>query len=206
MKIKICGIRSKEDIELVNQYKPDYIGFIFYPPSPRFLSFEKAKDLKLKLTDNVKSVGVFVDEDVDVIIEQFKNGCFDIVQLHGDEDQKDIELLQKYGIPVIKAIKIKDKDSLRSIHEYDPDYFLFDIYDKKKVGGTGEKFNWELLKHYTHHIPFFLAGGLNHENIETAFEYNPHVLDISSGVETDYKKDSQKFKKLFKKYSDLNGE
>lgn len=204
MEIKICGIRSLDDIQLVNKYKPDYIGFIFYPPSPRFLNFQEARRLKEKLDPEIKVVGVFVDSDLETIISEYENKTFDIAQLHGSEDQSFIKALKNKDIPVIKAVKIKDPDSFLETRNTKPDFFLFDIYDKKKVGGTGESFNWKYLKNYQGEIPYFLAGGIDETNLETALDSKAHILDISSGVETDYKKDPEKFKRLFKKFNEIN--
>ena len=199
MKIKICGIRSKEDIQLMNYFKPDFIGFIFFPKSPRYLTFVQALKLKSKL-DPKKHL-----RDLKKILECFNRNIIDYVQLHGKESQEQIQKLKDHNIPVIKAIKMESKNDLMEIDKYNPDYFLFDIKDDVRVGGTGKSFNWEYLNSYSKEIPYFLAGGINSKNISKALKTSASVLDISSGVETNYKKDKNKTTKLFDLYNLENG-
>lgn len=198
MKLKICGIRSEEDLEIINKVRPNFIGFIFYPKSFRYIDFNSAKKLKSLLDPSIKSVGVFVDEDIEVIKKAYYENVFDIVQLHGNEAPAYIEELKKLNIPVIKAIKIKD--NIPELDNYFPDYFLFDIDSKTFVGGTGESFNWELLNTYNKKIPYFLAGGINIKNLDKAKKTNAFSLDVSSGVETNKVKDKEKIKEFTKKF------
>lgn len=204
MKIKICGIKSAEDVAIINEFKPNFAGFIFYPKSKRFLSKQKAKELKKLIDPDIQVVGVFVDEDSRYIKELIEESVIDIVQLHGHEDQDTIDFLKSLGIPVIKAIRVKSPDSLLDIKKYDPDYFLFDIYSKD-YGGTGKTFNWDLLDNYDRDIPYFLAGGLNIDNLNRALELPAFSLDISSGVETNGNKDKKKIKEIINSLRNFNG-
>lgn len=205
MKIKICGIRSENDIQLMNEYKPDFIGFIFFPKSPRYLTFKQASELKSKLNPEIKTVGVFVNEDIKDIINCFDQNIIDYAQLHGNEKQEEILELQNNKIPVIKAVKLETKNDLEETKKLKPDYFLFDIKDDVQVGGTGKTFNWDYLNSYSLKTPFFLAGGINSKNLEKALKTKAEVLDISSGVETDYKKDRKKVSELFELFKMKNG-
>ncbi len=204
MKIKICGIRSEADINLINRYKPDFIGFIFYKKSKRYIQPEKVIEIKKNLEYQVKSVGVFVDEDSDYILDCFNKGVFDIAQLHGSEKPSECQRLHSEGLPVIKAIRIKNSDDIKISEVYNPDYFLFDVKSEKFVGGTGESFNWNLLENYHGNTPFFLAGGIGPENIIDAMKTNADILDISSSVETNFIKDNEKMRKLFNNYRKNN--
>ena len=177
-KIKICGLKRREDIEYVNKYQPDYIGFVF-------------AGKKRKLTyDQV--VGVFVNEDISFVEKLVKEHVIDLVQLHGQEDQKYIQALkEKVDVSIIKAIQIKNEDSFNE--HYDVDYYLYD----HGTGGTGESFDWSMLKEVDK--PVFLAGGINLLNVDDALKKNVYALDVSSGVETDGFKDEKKIKKIVRR-------
>lgn len=187
-KIKICGIKNFQDIEYVNTARPDYIGFVF-AKSKRQVDFSKAHMLKKELHNDIKSVGVFVNENIDFIKKLCDYGIIDYIQLHGDEGIDFIKSLKlTTDKPIIKAVRIKDK--INCIYN-DADYFLFDTYRNGVYGGTGEKFDWNIIKDFDK--PFFLAGGLNEYNIIEAIDIvHPYCLDVSSGVETDGIKDRQK--------------
>ncbi len=196
MKLKICGIRSFKDVELLNRFKPDFAGFIFYPPSFRYINKETALKLRKQLDPKIKSVGVYVDESPELIKDYYDSGIFDIAQLHGKEDPSMIEDLKTYGLTVIKSFRITDKDSFLGLKDYDPDYFLFDVFSKKAVGGSGESFDWGLLKNQEINKPFFLAGGVGVDNLPEALKTDAFAVDLSSSVETDGKKDENKIKEI----------
>lgn len=204
MKIKICGLKSLKDVDIVNKYLPDYAGFIFYPKSKRFLTPEKAKNLKSNLDLNIKTVGVFVDSDYKTIKSLIDNKIIDVVQLHGNEDQNLINKLKDLNVPVVKAIRIKDKNSISTVNNYNPDFFLFDIYHED-YGGTGKSFNWNLLEDLEIDKPYFLAGGINTNNIKEALDSKAFALDVSSGVETDGNKDETKVKEIIDNVRKFNG-
>lgn len=191
MKIKICGIQRKQDIEYVNLYKPDYIGFVF-ASSKRKVSFQQARELKKMLAKDISVVGVFVDERIDFIVSLVNDGIIDMIQLHGHENQQYIDLLkQKISKPIIKAIKVTDESSLNI--SYDVDYYLLD----GAVAGSGQRFDWRLIKPFNK--PVFLAGGICLDNIDRALQQNVYALDISSGVETNGVKDRQKIGEIIRR-------
>ena len=190
-KIKICGLKRREDIEYVNKYQPDYIGFVF-AGKKRKLTYDQVVDLKKYLTSSIQVVGVFVNEDISFVEKLVKEHVIDLVQLHGQEDEKYIQALkEKVDVSIIKAIQIKNEDSFNE--HYDVDYYLYD----HGTGGTGESFDWSMLKEVDK--PVFLAGGINLLNIDDALKKNVYALDVSSGVETDGFKDEKKIKKIVRR-------
>ena len=190
-KIKICGLKRREDIEYVNKYQPDYIGFVF-AGKKRKLTYNQAVDFKKYLASSIQVVGVFVNEDISFVEKLVREYVIDLVQLHGQEDQKYIQALkEKVDVPIIKAIQIKNEDSFNE--HYDVDYYLYD----HGTGGTGESFDWSMLKEIDK--PVFLAGGINLLNIDDALKKNVYALDVSSGVETDGFKDEEKIKKIVRR-------
>ena len=204
VKLKICGMRRAEDIEMANRYKPDYIGFVF-AESPRKVSFEQAKELSELLSDAIVPVGVFVNEHMKLIVDLFKDGIIEMAQLHGDEDEKYIRNLKDKSIeetgkqiPVINAIEIKDgadyNDELLKWRDSASDYFILD-----SGKGSGKTFDWSLIDKESEFFnnSIFLAGGLNSENLALAIEeFNPFAVDLSSSVETDGFKDEEKIKEI----------
>ena len=204
VKVKICGMRRVEDIEMANKYNPDYIGFVF-AESPRKVSYEQAKELSCLLSDEIVPVGVFVNEHMKLIVDLFREGIIEIAQLHGDEDEKYIKDLKDKSIeetgkeiPVINAIEIKDdidfNDTVLKWRDSLSDYFILD-----SGKGSGKTFNWSLIDKNSEFFKnsIFLAGGLNSENLTSAIEeFNPFALDLSSSVETDGFKDEEKIKEI----------
>lgn len=200
MKIKLCGLKRIEDIEAVNKAKPDYIGFVFAKKSRRYVSTETAERLKQHLNPDIEAVGVFVNEDIDKVIEQAKKQVIDVIQLHGEEDVAYVkDLKEAVDVPIIKAISMTKQDARQQISMWeisDVDYLLLDSGN----GGTGEQFNYKLLQEIGNlKKPYFLAGGLNPENLENAVQQlqnnQPYALDLSSGIETNGIKDLDKIKK-----------
>ncbi|SEL68747.1 phosphoribosylanthranilate isomerase [Butyrivibrio sp. ob235] len=194
-KTKFCGLTRPEDIKIVNRLKPDYIGFVFFKKSKRNVEPEEAKKLKEKLDSNIKAVGVFVDEKPEFIAGLANENIIDTIQLHGNEDEKYIGQLRKLtAAKIIKAFQIKNynctkngtEDFLEEVQTSSADMVLIDSGQ-----GTGTAFNWEILKQITR--PYFLAGGINTENIEEAVtDIKPYAIDVSSGIETDGVKDEEK--------------
>lgn len=189
-KIKICGLYRECDIDYVNQYKPDYIGFIFWPKSHRYVTSDLATTLKARLDKNIQAVGVFVDEDKDVIVKIAKNGIIDVVQLHGNETEADVRYIKEQtGKQVIKAVKIVTGEELKAWEDSEVDYLLLD-----SGMGTGKTFDWSKADRRPEK-PFFLAGGIGAENVRQAVEvFKPYAVDLSSSVETERKKDPEKIK------------
>jgi phosphoribosylanthranilate isomerase len=190
-KIKFCGLSRHVDIDYVNELLPDYIGFVFYEKSKRNVSFETAKSLKKRLDKKIKAVGVFVDKDISFITNLVDSGVIDIVQLHGNEDDAYIFNLRKaVNIPIIKAFKIKSQEDISFINSSSADCVLLD-----SGMGTGKAFDWSLISGIKR--DFFLAGGLNLENISEALNMiKPFAIDVSSGIETDGYKDFDKMKQF----------
>lgn len=203
-KIKICGIKRTEDIEIVNKYKPDYIGFIF-SKSPRQIDFETAKELKSKLDKSIRVVGVFVNEPIDFIVKLCISNVIDVVQLHGDEDDEYIKQLRALvKCRIIKAVRVKSTEQILQEEQKKCDFLLLDTYKKDVYGGSGEKFNWDLIPNDLVK-EYFLAGGLNANNIQLAIKtLQPFCVDVSSSVETDGIKDEQKVKEIIEKVRSVN--
>lgn len=190
-KIKICGLKRPCDIEYVNEALPDYIGFIF-ASTKRYISPEAAKDLKARLKSQIKAVGVFVNEDINTVCGIANSGTIDLIQLHGDEDGEYISAVKKRtDKQIIKAVRVRTLEQVINAEKLPCDYLLLDTYRKGQYGGIGESFNWELIPKLSK--PFFLAGGLNQDNILRAVrEVQPYCLDISSGVEENGVKNREK--------------
>ena len=198
-KIKICGLTRTEDIEMVNEFLPDYIGFVF-AKSRRQVSAEQAKELKNKLRPAIKAVGVFVNEKPENIAEIANQGIIDLIQIHGDEDAAYCAQLRKLTqAPIIKVVRVEHEDDLAGIEEFDCDYYLFDTLSSKEYGGTGKAFDHSLLHNKEIKKPFFVAGGLNQDNVAAVIEViKPFGVDTSGGVETDGIKDVNKIKEFTK--------
>lgn len=194
-KIKICGIKRPEDIGYVNEYRPDYIGFIF-AESKRRIDEDTAVRLKSQLNHSIKAVGVFVNEPIEHIAALCRNRTIDLVQLHGEEDEAYI-LKLKSLIPntIIKAVRVGQKGQIEAAQQLPCDYLLLDTFSKEQYGGSGKTFDRSFIPKACK--PFFLAGGLKKENIAEAItDSNPYCVDISSGVETDGVKDERKIKEI----------
>ena len=197
MKIKICGLFRNQDIDYVNAYQPDYIGFVF-AKSKRQVTYQLAKQLKQQLDPNILAVGVFVDSNLDIIEKLADDKIIDLVQLHGNEDVAYIRQLKKrIQLPIIKAIKMSNNVDLKKLN-YPVDYYLLD----NVVSGSGQTFNWSLIKEIDK--PFFLAGGLNLNNLDQALKIKAYGLDLSSGVETDGCKDRNKIEQVVRRVKNGN--
>lgn len=197
-RIKICGLKRECDIDYANEFLPDYIGFIF-ANTKRYVAPELAKTLKARLDSRIKAVGVFVNEDIDLVCDIANGGTIDLIQLHGDEDENYINTIkQRTGKPIIKAVRVRSSKQVLEADKLPCDYLLLDTYRKEQYGGIGESFNWELIPK-TLSKPFFLAGGLNSENIMQAENtVKPYCLDISTGVEENGFKSREKIEKIIK--------
>ncbi|CBH22111.1 N-(5'-phosphoribosyl)anthranilate isomerase (PRAI) [Acetoanaerobium sticklandii] len=192
LKIKICGLKHNEDIEYVNSVDIDYVGFVFVEKSSRFITAIKAKELKNKLSPTIKAVGVFVDKPIEYIVELANNNIIDMIQLHGNENEKYILDLKKItDKSIIKAFQVNSSEDLIKAEKSSADYILLD----GGSGGSGICIDWSII--YELDRPFFLAGGLNADNVARAVSIvNPYAVDVSSGVEVDSKKDLDEIKKF----------
>ena len=187
-KIKLCGMTRDEDIIVCNRLKPDYVGFVFWSKSKRLVTKEKAKHLKDLLDKDIKSVGVFVDEDINYVKELFNEGIIDVIQLHGSEDEDYISNLKNSlkSPVIIKSFKADTEDNINLSLKSSADYI---IYDPGK--GDGMLFNWDKIKSVSR--DYFLAGGLDSGNVGEAIRLlHPYCVDVSSGIESDGLKDAEK--------------
>ena len=181
-KIKICGLRRKEDILIVNKYKPDYIGFILAFDKKRTIDINTLKNLYNMLDHSIKAVGVFLNQKIDYIKEALP--YIDLIQLHGNEDEEYIKNLKAItNKPIINAYRL-DKNA---------DYLLLDNINP----GSGEVFDWTTIKGYSK--PIFLAGGISILNIKEALKLMPYCIDLSSGVEVNGFKDEEKIEEIIRK-------
>ena len=186
-KMKFCGLTGESDIDVANELRPEYVGFVFAPKSKRYVTPERAAELKRRLADGIKAVGVFVNDDLYHVAELLNRGIIDIAQLHGSEDEEYIgHLRQLTGKPIIRAFRIKTAEDIAEAEKCTADHVLLD-----SGAGTGEVFDWKLIKNMKR--PYFLAGGLSPDNVENAVEQlSPYAVDVSSGIETDGVKDKAK--------------
>lgn len=193
VKVKICGIKRLEDIEYVNEYLPDYVGFVF-SKSKRQVTLNQAKVLVNNLNNRIKKVGVFVNETLEYVSDISKALKLDVIQFHGEEN--DLYMKQFNDFVVWKALKIKDEINTINLNFKYVDGIVLD----SQFGGSGRSFNWTNVRNIKFYKDVILAGGLNSENIETAIsEVQPDIVDVSSGVESFGFKDSDKIKNFILK-------
>ncbi len=187
-KIKVCGLRRPEDIAMVNEARPDFIGFIFDDTRRRYIEPAKAAALRAELSRDIQAVGVFVNAHPSFIRDVSELAGLDLIQLHGQETKEDIKMVQEVTRrPVIKAFRVETKEDLENAAASSADYVLLD----NGAGGTGESFDWSLLRDFPR--PFILAGGIGPENAAEAIaQCTPWGLDASSSLETDHRKDAEK--------------
>ncbi len=192
----------KEDIEAVNELRPDFVGFIMSAQQKfrRQISPHKAEQFRSILKPSIKAVGVFVDEPMDFIEAICENDIIDMIQLHGAEDDDYIlKLSRRVKMPIIKAVHVSTTEQILEAEKLHCQYLLLDTAYTDKVGGGGKSFNWDIIPEKVSK-PFFLAGGINADNITDAVKVvNPYSIDLSSSVETDGKKDRSKIKEVIEK-------
>lgn len=203
MKIKICGLKRKKDIDYVNFWRPDMAGFVFAGEKRR-IDYATAKRLKANLNPAIKAVGVFVNADMEYIDRLAADDIIDIVQLHGDEDEAYIQSLKrsfwkmgKPDIPIIKAVRVRSTERVLAAEELSADYLLLDAFTEGEDGGSGKVFNHALIPNLRK--PYLLAGGINLNNVTEIVDYLkeknvtlPFCIDVSSSVEVDGYKDEDK--------------
>ena len=191
LKVKMCGMRRKEDIAYANEVKPDAIGYIFFSKSKRYVTGQQARELDQNLDQKILSVGVFVNETIEKVTEIANEVPLDVIQLHGDEDVIYIEQLrQQTDKEIWKAVRVKDTKDIKEAQQFPVDKLLLDTFTEEKdmYGGTAKE---GIRK------PFFIAGGLHSKNIkEITKKVHPYGIDISSGIETDGYKDLKKMKEI----------
>jgi phosphoribosylanthranilate isomerase len=194
--VKICGITSETDALAATEAGADALGLMFYEPSPRNVSLKVASEIARQLPPFMIKVGVFVNAPEDLVLRAIGECGLNIVQFHGDETP---DYCQLFPVMTIKAFRIRDAESLKSLPDYKADAWLLDAYVADKLGGTGAKFNWDLaVEAQKLGRPIFLAGGLTPENVADAVrQVHPYAVDVSSGVEASPgKKDHEKVRKF----------
>ncbi|MEW6196789.1 MAG: phosphoribosylanthranilate isomerase [Bacteroidota bacterium] len=202
MKVKICGITNIEDALQCAEYNADAIGFIFYEKSKRYISFEKAKEIINQLPPFLMKVGVFVNEEAEIVNESAQKIGLNLVQLHGDEST---EYVSKIHLPVIKAFRVDEKFDWRVIDNYKNCGIMLDSFSQNEYGGTGKTFEWNTIPtKYKNKI--ILSGGITIDKLEQIFsEIEPAAIDVSSSLEISTgKKDPQKLKEFLTKFNQMN--
>lgn len=186
-RIKFCGLSRPCDMEAASILKPDYIGFVFAQKSKRYVTPEKAAELKRLLAPDISAVGVFVNEMSETVAELLNNDVIDIAQLHGTEDEDYIKRLRQLtGKPIIRAFRIMNAGDIQCAEKSGADYVLLD-----SGAGTGTVFDWKLIRDIKR--PYFLAGGLSPVNVAEAVKnLRPFAVDVSSGIESEGVKDKTK--------------
>lgn len=199
-KIKLCGLTRECDINWANELMPEYIGFVFFPKSSRYISVEKAGELRKNLNSGITPVGVFVNEKIENIEYLLNCGTIGMVQLHGNEDGEYVKLLKsRVKCPVIQAFRIETKKDIERAENSPADYILLD-----SGGGTGQSFNHKLINGIKRE--FFLAGGLDSKNVEKAImNLRPYGVDASSSLEICGVKDRGKMTEFVRAVRNGNG-
>lgn len=197
-KIKLCGMFRDCDIDYANEANPDYVGFILSKGYRRSVTPEWASHMRTKLSKDIQTVGVFVDEPYDKVADIYKKGIISLIQLHGKEDEGYILSLKKLvpEAPISKVVRVRCTKDILDADSLPVDYLLLDTYRKGVAGGTGESFDWRLIPPVSK--PVFLAGGIDINNIKAAAKLNVYAIDTSSGIETDGLKDPEKMIKMVK--------
>ncbi len=199
MIIKLCGLRRLEDIEYVNAVKPDFAGFILAEGYRRTVAPEFAAELVSALCPQIKPVGVFVDQSEEYVSQTAAAVGLYAVQLHGEENAEYISRLRKLTAAKIwKAVRVRTAKDISEADGMRTDMLVLDSFSENANGGTGKRFNWEIIQAASVNTPYLLAGGLNAGNIAEAVELLPERcgVDLSSGIETNGVKDPQKIKEI----------
>lgn len=188
VQVKICGLSTPESMSTAIEAGADYIGLVFYPPSPRHVEIEVAKYLASFTPDLIELVGLFVNPTDELLAQVLSQVPLTMVQLHGDESAARVtQIKKKFNVPVMKALSIETAEDLAIAKEFDKvaDWLLFDAKGEALPGGNGIAFDWEILNGYRGIRPWMLAGGLTPENVSTAIQQTgAPAVDVSSGVES----------------------
>ncbi len=189
MKLKVCGLKSPENIEQLTKLDVNFMGFIFFERSKRFVADTLNKEIIKSIPNHIKKIAVFVNARSEDILWTLKDydSNFDYVQCHGDETPDFCQDLKKMGFGIIKAFQMDEEFDFSQLKAYESvvDYFLFDT-SSKNYGGSGQKFDWTLLDKYQGNIPFFLSGGIKPEDVKRLQNFNHaqfYAIDINSGFE-----------------------
>ncbi len=189
MKLKVCGMRDTANIEALVSLKPDFIGFIFYEKSPRYVGEELDAEVVRNIPSSIKKAGVFVNSNPDHIMNMVKQYDLQYVQLHGNEMPDFCRVLRQKGLNIIKSFAVDNDFNFAMLNNYKPfcDLFLFDTKGELR-GGNGVAFDWSILRNYDREKPFFLSGGISNENIDQLLALAADVpiygIDVNSRYET----------------------
>lgn len=207
-KIKICGLRRREDVDYVNRWRPEYIGFILADGFRRQILPEQAGELADHLDPQIKRVGVFVNQPVAFVSDLLDRGIIQLAQLHGEEEEDYIqslrEICKKRGCPseIIQAVRVRGAEDIQRAQKSSADLLLLDAWSDKSVGGNGQTFDWSLVQGLKR--PYFLAGGLGAHNVAEAIRcVQPYGVDASSSLETEGYKDPDKIREFVKRVKEL---
>ena len=204
-RVKICGVTNVADALAAAEAGADMIGLNFYEKSPRYVTLATAAEISRALPPFVQRVGVFVNPAADLVLRAIAECGLNLLQFHGDEPS---DFCTQFGLMSMKAIRVRDEESLEALAEFQTDAFLLDAHSGSGLGGTGEKFNWELaVEAQKFGKPIFLAGGLTPENVATAVkQVRPFAVDVSSGVESaPAKKDAAKVRAFIQAVRNADG-
>jgi phosphoribosylanthranilate isomerase len=195
MKIKICGIKYLDNLQAIQAMQPDYLGFIFYNKSPRYMGYDLLPSELTNVSPNIKKTGVFVNESIEKVIEMVELYALNAIQLHGDETVSYLkELLENLNVngngasvEIIKAFGVDEHFDFNKLNDYKQycNYFLFDT-KTPNYGGSGKKFQWNLLEQYQLEVPIFLSGGIDVEDLSDILNMNhPKIVavDLNSKLE-----------------------
>ena len=209
--VKICGITSEEDLKAAKELGAGFVGFVLEEKSKRYINLRRLKSLSMITREPLKSVALLVDPSDDFLERVLKSSRVDYIQLHGEESPERVEEIAKItNVPLIKAIGVEKESDLLSIRKYEDsvDYILLDSKvkeDRYLKGGRGISFNWDIIRDFNFNKPWFLAGGLNANNVIDAMRTTgAKMLDVSTGVET--KPGEKSFDKMRKFIGRANGE
>jgi phosphoribosylanthranilate isomerase len=180
---KVCGIMNSEDAREAADAGADAIGLIF-AESPREVNVEEARRISVALPDGVLKVGVFVDAEPEEVLETAREVGLDLAQLHGDETPETVAAIRGAGLPVMKALRVRNAEALAEIQSYEADLIMLDAWSARARGGTGETFDWGLAKSVKGRGNIVVSGGLTPENVREAIEFfEPYGVDASSSLE-----------------------
>lgn len=196
--IKLCGMRRTEDVRIINEFLPDYMGMILTQGFKRTVDIDTAKQLSALTDSHIKKVGVFVNEPADNVKRIAELLSLDVIQLHGDEDRAYIRSLD--GIcEVWKAVRVRSAEDIYRAEELGCQKLVLDSFVKGTAGGTGVAADWNIIKNAHISLPYFLAGGIGEHNIAKALEISLNI-DLSGSVETDGVKDREKIRRITELY------
>jgi phosphoribosylanthranilate isomerase len=195
--VKVCGITNPADARMAAEAGADAAGFIF-AESPRLVSAEEARRISIALPENVLKVGVFVNAPPEEVLRVAAQAGLDMAQLHGDETPETVAAVRAGGLPVMKALRVRNAHDLADVERFDADLFLLDAYSAKARGGTGERFDWGGAKALTGRGNIVVSGGLAPENVREALDFfEPYGVDASSSLEDEPGKKNQESVRRF---------